>query len=71
MLGDFEIVRTGFISKIKIIFYQEGAPPNIHNISSIFANNGRKISKHTIHPASHSLRCKHLFLDATDDKQGR
>lgn len=71
MPGDFEIMRRGFILKIKVIFYQEGASPNIHYISSIFSKDSRRVSKHTTHSASRSLRYRHLLLDATADNQGR
>lgn len=71
MLGDFQIVRTGFILKIKVIFYQEGAPLNNDCISSIFTNNSRRVSKHAVPPVSYLLRDKYLLLDATADKQGK
>lgn len=70
MLGDFETMRTGFILKIEVIFCQEGALSS-HCISSVFANNSKRVSKHAVYPASYPLRYKCLLLDATADKQGK
>lgn len=61
----------GSFWKLKSFSTKKVLPQIFINISSIFSNNGRRVSKHTVHSASHSLRCKHLLLNAAADNQDR
>lgn len=62
-LDDFEIMRRESILKIKVIFYQESVPLDIHYVSPILANDSRRVSKHTLHAATYSLKYRCLPLD--------